>query len=313
MISFSQKNYGVPINKDQLIKFIKTPAGLVSTSALGISAINMSSNIFRHHTDLKYQKKQLGAMGRLTNSLNTVDNSLKNVQKNTAPSNIENIVQDLSPIKVRVNRNNRRRLYKRERRSFSSKGNDLISNTFTGGGLGAAVGATLSKFLPNKFNSACAIGAGTLVGAALGLVYTVVKDISTEYNRASTTDDRLMRNLITSLKNRGLVEGKDFTRDPKRATELRTKASIVISRESGDLKLIINSVSDNRLYRVLNDIVNTVKSKSRGCIKSTENLSDRYNDIVVTTIENPTNIKLITEIVEGLVKEGYPVYILEVG
>jgi len=310
MVYFRQKNYGS--TPSSLFEFLKTPSGAISATALGVSTANMSSNIVRHNTDKKYQTNQLNAIRNLSRSLDAVDTSInryaaaKDILEGSYATNkdLDKLLKTLYDSRGGRRKGKKKKLFSR---------NDFIGNVFTGSGLGASIGAAVGKFLPNKVTTTCAIGVGTLVGASLGLVYSIIKDISSKLNIASTVDNRLMRGIIEQLKGIGLVEGKDFTRDPKKATELRTKVSIVVSRDSGDLSLIINAVSDDRLKKTLDSIINLLKKSSGVSIKNNEKLSDRYNDITITTVESPTNAKLIAEIIKGLVKEGYPVYILEVG
>lgn len=312
MIKFYQKNYNAAAYKKSLLEHMKTPAGLIATSALGISTVNMASNLARHHTDLKYQGRQLRAMEDLTKSLNTVDRSLKTTSAKKSAEELEKkefFDSILSSIGGKGG-NNAGNKVGRNQRNFSV---DYIGNSFNGGLLGGTIGAAVAKFSPAKKLGPGAIGIGTLIGAALGLVYSIVKDVSNDRNRESTVDNRLMKSIVSLLKTNGLKEGKDFTRDPKIATELRTKVSIVVNRDSGDLKLIVNSISDYKLKKTMDDIIRKSKSYSNNPVRVSENLSDRYNDISIITVEDPSNAKLVAGIVEGLVKEGYPVYILEVG
>jgi hypothetical protein len=313
MIKFYQKNYNAAAYKKSLIEHMKTPAGLIATSALGISTVNMASNLARHHTDLKYQGRQLKAMEDLTKSLDTVDRSLKTTSAKKSAEELEKkelFDSILSSIGGNKSNSAGNKKVNGGQRNFSV---DYIGNSFNGGLLGGTIGAAVAKFSPAKKLGPGAIGIGTLIGAALGLVYSIVKDVSNDRNRENTVDNRLMKSIVSLLKANGLKEGKDFTRDPKIATDLRTKVSIVVNRDSGDLKLIVNSVSDYKLKKTMDDIIRKSKSHSNNPIRVSENLSDRYNDISIITVEDPSNAKLVAGIVEGLVKEGYPVYILEVG
>ena len=73
-IKFRQKIFG---KTEKVVKFIKTPGGIVSVTALGVSSANLGTNMSRHRSDRKYQKKQIEAMDKLTRSIKGLDNTVK--------------------------------------------------------------------------------------------------------------------------------------------------------------------------------------------------------------------------------------------
>ena len=151
---------------------------------------------------------------------------------------------------------------------------------------------------------------GALYGAALGLFVGSVKEISKAVNRSRTVDARLMQTVIEMLKKSGLREGKDFTRDPKAANELKTKVCIVVSKVSNDLRLAINTVSDQKLKNVTKDVVKNIPNTSA----VTEKVSDKYNDITISTIsDSSADAGLVAGIAQSFIHSGYPVYLVEVG
>ena len=84
-IKFRLKTFGK--KSQEVIKFVKTPAGIVSTTALGISSANLVNNISKRKGDRKYQDKQIDAMKHLTRSINKLDNTVEklpaeNITKN---------------------------------------------------------------------------------------------------------------------------------------------------------------------------------------------------------------------------------------
>ena len=58
-------------------KFLKTPQGIVSASALGVSGANFATNLSRHRRDREYQVERLRAMNRLTGALGKVNNTME--------------------------------------------------------------------------------------------------------------------------------------------------------------------------------------------------------------------------------------------
>ena len=154
------------------------------------------------------------------------------------------------------------------------------------------------------------VGGGMLIGAALGALWGTIKEISKKTNRAKTVDARIMEKVIRLLRSSGLKEGVDFTRDPKQATQMKTKVCIVISKYSGELKLMINVVKDSKLEQVATQVVKNLPNSSNVVTRT----GDRYNDIIISTISDASaDPGLICGIVEKFVHSKYPVYLVEVG
>ena len=61
----------------EVVKFIKTPSGIISTTALGVSTANLATNASRHRSDRAYQDRQIKAMDKLTRSINGLDSTVK--------------------------------------------------------------------------------------------------------------------------------------------------------------------------------------------------------------------------------------------
>lgn len=152
-------------------------------------------------------------------------------------------------------------------------------------------------------------GAGALIGAALGAVAGAIKDIGTVVNRKNTVDNRLMSKVISKLKSKGANENVDFTRNPKAATQLKSKVCIVISKYSDDLRVLINTVNDPKLESLTNRITKNVPN---GSIKN-NTTSDKFNELILSTISSGADADLITEITLNYIKAKYPVYLVEVG
>lgn len=148
----------------------------------------------------------------------------------------------------------------------------------------------------------------TVLGAALGAISGIVKTVNDKYSQ-SRTNRRLLKQILPRLKSKGMVEGKDFTMDPKKANEIPTKICIVLSSASGELQTIINSIDDPNLRKTVDKVVK--KSPGRSKVTTQNN---RFNEITITTEKNAAaNVNQVVSIIESFVESGYPVYIVEVG
>lgn len=216
---------------------------------------------------------------------------------------------------------------------FRQKDFSILSSTVHGAGIGGTIGGLGTIFRPRPkksgefktedghFDERAAkdanntyrlknVAAGMLVGAALGAIWGSIKEISKKVNRAKTVDARIMEKVLRGLKASGLKEGVDFTRDPKQANAMKTRVCIVISKYSGELKLMINVVKDSKLEQTATQIVKNIPNTSNVVTRT----GDRYNDIIVSTISDASaDPGLICGIVEKFVHSKYPVYLVEVG
>lgn len=197
---------------------------------------------------------------------------------------------------------------------FRPKNFSVLSDTVKGaawGGTAGTIAAKIPMFRDKLGMSDIAIiGGGTVIGAGLGLVIGLVKKGSEKVNQIRTVDRRLMGTVIENLQKSGLVEGKDFTRDPKTANDMKTKVCIVITRNSGELKLLVNTVADAKLKTVANGMIKNIPNTAT----VNKKLSDKYNDISISIIsDSSADAGLITGMAEYFIHHGYPVYLVEVG
>ena len=191
---------------------------------------------------------------------------------------------------------------------FRQKDFSILTSAMKGGSLGGTIGGIAAKVF--KGRGVTYTGAGILAGAALGALLGVLDDQATKFNRKHTVDDRLMKVVVENLKKDNFKEGTDFTRDPKRASELKTKVAIYISRVSGDLKIGINMISDPKLQGLAKDLVKNIPNKSA----VNDRTSDKFNDIIITTISDSSmDAGLVTGVAERFIHSGYPVQLVEVG
>lgn len=154
------------------------------------------------------------------------------------------------------------------------------------------------------------VAAGTLVGAALGALVGTIKKGDEAISRKLTVDNRLMDRVVEDLKKTGFKEGSDFTRDPKTADSLKSAISVAITRNSGELRLLVNTIADNKLKDITKNIIRNLPNSSA----VTEESKSRYNEISITTISDGTaDVGLIAGICEKFIRNKYPVYLVEVG
>jgi len=153
-------------------------------------------------------------------------------------------------------------------------------------------------------------GIGMLCGAALGMLVGIGKVVSNKLNQSRTVNNRLMNGVINILKMQ-FKEDRDFTRDPKISTNNKMRVCIVISRETNEQQIIVNTAADPKLERILDEVEEFVKTISKTTV--TKNLSDKFNDITITTISDKTTPKLIADIASKFIRAHYPVYLVEVG
>ena len=203
---------------------------------------------------------------------------------------------------------------------FRQKDFSIWTSTLAGAGTGFSAGTLIGRFR-NRNSKTEEIRSGKvdenlfgvyglIVGAALGALAGVIDEQRTRFNRKTTVDARLMDTVVENLKKDNFKEGKDFTRDPKIATQLKTKVCICISRVSGDLRILVNMVSDPKLQGLAKDLVNNIPNKSA----VNERTSDKFNDITITTISDSSmDAGLVTGVAERFIHSGYPIQLVEVG
>lgn len=199
---------------------------------------------------------------------------------------------------------------------FRQKDFSFLSKLTHGAGLGASVGLVAAKFR-NKFPKGKIkdlgefgiIAGSTLVGAALGAIAGMFEEGEKLISKKKI-DDRLMKRVVEDLKKTGFREGTDFTLDPKKASEMKTKVCIVITKNSGELKVLINTQADSKLESITSRLTKNIPNTSA----ITKKVSDKFNDITITTIsDSSADVGLIAGIAESFIRNKYPVYLIEVG
>ena len=200
-------------------------------------------------------------------------------------------------------------------KKFRQKQFGLLSDLADGATVGSvigSIGAVAYKGLlrNSKIPTKAIVGGGTVLGAALGALYSSAKSYFDDKNRKATVDNRLMKHVVTALIKSGFVPDKDFILDSKLANSLKTKVCIVISRTNGDLKMIVNTVADHRLGEITSDIIKNLPNSS----VVTKQLGDKFNNITISSISDASaDYGLILSVVEKYIRGHYPVYLVEVG
>jgi gas vesicle protein len=163
----------------------------------------------------------------------------------------------------------------------------------------------------SELQQAVFFGATTLIGAALGALCGAVKELN-KCISGSTANDRLMRDVVKELEKKSYQEGKDFTRDPKQANIMKTKVCIVLSKNGGEFKALINTVNDKNLKKITDNVLRKLRTN----LPETKNnsASNRYNEISISTIPNAkNNVKTVVTIASEFIQAGYATYLVEVG
>ena len=214
---------------------------------------------------------------------------------------------------------------------FRQKDFSILSSTITGAGIGGSLGSFIPRFgkkhdatrvvkKDNKewvetykepdMSQTKGVAIGLIVGAALGALVGTAKEISKRVNRSTTVDKRLLEKVLLDLNHKGYKEGIDYVLDPNKANKMKTKVCIVISKYSDELRLLINTVKDPKLIQLATNVVKNIPNSSNVVTRE----SDRYNDIIVSTISDSyVDAGLICGIAEKFIHSGFPVYIVEVG
>ena len=270
----------------------------IPLTALGISSANYITNRSRRSEANEQNRKQVKAMNNLAESLSKVSASFDKADKRGAV--IVKEKEQPTKRKFRIG-------------FYSSFAEDIWGGAMKGlgvGGLinGVALGAAIEKKGWTVKQAFKAVGYSVLVGASLGLVLGVTKKIA-EVSSRNKTNQRVINTVTKLLKDKGFEENKDFTTDPKTADLEKTKVTVLVNRGNGDLKLALNVISDEKLEKVCNKIVSELPDKSKTMTKE----SNRYNEIMITTLSSGNDAIIISRIVEKFIRAGYPVYMIEVG
>lgn len=339
MIKFRQKTFG---KTKKTLDFIKeNPTLVTSTAAVGIGGANLAINSKRtkearelSNRQLDMMEKQMDAIKANTSAVNRSINSQKEVS-NAFREGIN---------KVDTPKRKRKSLFGIFNSPESSKSKEfsIKSSTIEGAKIGGVLATAAVPFAPNEVGSikflnkiptkkgkelannltlgynnssplaknTAIVISGVLIGAALGALVGSIGELSNTLSRRSVNADRLMKDILSILKKDNFKEGKDFTRDPKMADRLKTRVCIAVSRNSGDLRVLINTKADPKLKTVTERAIKNIPNA--GVV--TRTARNEFNDITISTIsDNSADAGLVSGIVSQFIHSGFPVYLVEVG
>lgn len=325
MAKFREKQFG-DIRKS-VIKNIANPVAIGSLG-VGLASYKVAKDNREENRRIRKEsainsQKQLDAMNRLTNALTGVERSMKDYKgpKPTVMPVTHLEDEEDGIVKLRLPKFLRPR--RKEERSYTSPMLDnIIQKTWNGAMIGAGVGTLAGAYdgyisddkkrkAKDRFSDAMDyVGAATLIGAGLGLLVGIVQGIDHKISGRNTYSGNIAEDIRSKLKSSGYVEDKDYTLNPKFANILKTRACLVVSRTSDDLKLLVNTVNDPELKKVTDEVV-------RGLPRTavvTENLKNRFNELSISTLsKGAKDTAFVTRVAEMFIKRGMPVYIVEVG
>ena len=334
MIEFSYKNFGrvgrlvkkgiKGIEEDPTRLIVPT---ITATPAVGLGLANLAVNRDRRKKDRELRRAQIEATDRLVEALNASKSFGKNEEVKKKAKLLrrtykKHIADDQVP--PAINQVTNKVLKGEDMVSFKKKEFSILGSTIKGASIGGTLGMGAVPVIFRKKEikigketigkgfekSTIGLAAGTILGAALGFLAGGIKEASKFINRARTVDNRLMPKIIEDLKKGGFKEGKDYTRDPKAANGLKTRVCIVVTKYSDDLRILINTVSDQKLAQITKETIKNIPNSS----VVNEKLTDKYNDITISTIsDDSADSALVSNIAERFIRNGYPVYLVEVG
>jgi K+-sensing histidine kinase KdpD len=181
---------------------------------------------------------------------------------------------------------------------------------------GAMIGSALTPALALSFMKqngtprakAATVLIGSALGALAGAFLGATKAVDSKISQ-SMSGHKLIREVIKNLERAGYKKDIEWTTDPKKASLMKTKVCIVISRSSDELGLLVNMASDPELKKVSAEVVKNLPWGS----KATEKVSDRFNEIQISSIPAKTDATYIFGKIEKFIQAGFPVYLIEVG
>lgn len=307
MIIFREKRFGAIT--DAAKKGLANPMSWLALGVSGVSAATARSNY-------KMQKQRISQADvqhkELVEQNKKLIKALSGVEKGLATSSL--------PGKTVTKKGKEAEnpwLSIRGRKIFSEKKEKtygkVLSDAIRGASLGLMAGTgALQLSGVNKTGSTRAKAMIPLAGAALGAVagslWGIVKTADQVISQHGT-GHKLIEEVVKNLKRAGYKRDTDWTMDPKRATTMKTKVCVVISRTADELGVLVNMANDPKLKSVSAEITKNLPVDAQ----ETERFSDRFNDLQISSYPSSKDSVFVFSIVESFIKRGFPVYLLEVG
>ena len=302
---FREKQFGAKSKavKEALIKNTSNPVALASLGVGGTSLYlnkkNSKANEDRLKQAAEQHKQDYAQQERLIKALTGVEKGLKAVE---AP---ETQTKEDSWLKIKG-----RKIFTMREKSYGAITNSAAKGALAGSTVGA--GLALQFMKRSQLGSARAKAMVPLVGAALGglagSLWGVVKTLDTRISQ-SLTGHKLIDEVIKNLTRAGFREGQHWTCDPKKATLMKSKVCVVLSQSADNTGILVNMANDQKLKEISLEITNTLPTGFR----QTEKISDRFNEIQISSFPDKTDATYIFTVLEKFIKRGFPVYLIEVG
>lgn len=304
MIVFREKRFGTITEAAK--KGLANPMSWLALGVSGVSAATARSNYKMQKRRIQqadeHYKEQVKQTERLIDALSGVEKELQERKKKE---------------KEKESPKSKPWLTIRGRKIFSEKKEKtygkVLSDAVRGASLGLMAGTgALQLSGINKTGSIRAKAMIPLMGAALGAVagslWGIVKTADQVISQHGT-GHKLIDEVIKNLKRAGYKRDTDWTTDPKRATIMKTKVCVVISRSADELGVLINMANDPKLKSVSAEITKNLPVDAQ----ETEKFSDRFNDLQISSYPSSKDAVFVFSIIESFIKRGFPVYLLEVG
>jgi hypothetical protein len=307
---FREKQFGAKINKvkDALLRNTSNPVALASlgVSTTGLYQMNKSrkANEARLKQADKQHKADFEQQERLIRALTGVEKGLKNIPSEQ-PKQVAAPQKDNSWLRI-----GGRKIFSIREKSYGN----VMSSAWKGAAMGGSVGAglALQYMHQTQTGSNRAKAMVPLVGAALGglagSLWGIAKTIVTKISQ-SGTGHKLIEEVIKNLKRAGYKQDQQWTLDPKRASLMKSKVCVVISRSEDNTGILINMANDPKLKEISQEITDSLPTGFR----ETEKMSDRFNEIQISSFPDKSDATYIFMVLEKFIKRGFPVYLIEVG
>jgi hypothetical protein len=307
---FREKQFGAKSKavKEALLRNTSNPVALASlgVSSTGLYQMNKSrkANEARLKQADKQHKADFDQQERLIKALTGVEKGLKNIPAEQ-PKPKSTLQKDDSWLKI-----GGKKIFSIREKSYGAITNSAAKGALAGSTVGA--GLALQFMKRSQLGSPRAKAMVPLVGAALGglagSLWGVVKTLDTKISQ-SLTGHKLIEEVIKNLKRAGYREGQQWTLDPKKATLMKSKVCVVLSQSADNTGILINMANDQKLKEISVEITNSLPTGFR----ETEKISDRFNEIQISSFPDKTDATYIFTVLEKFIKRGFPVYLIEVG
>ncbi len=301
---FREKQFGA---KSKAVKeALKNSSNPVALASLGVGGTslylnkkNSKANEDRLKQAAEQHKQDYAQQERLIKALTGVEKGLKAVE---AP---DSQTKEDSWLKIKG-----RKIFTMREKSYGAISNSAAKGALAGSTVGA--GLALQFMKRSQLGSPRAKAMVPLVGAALGglagSLWGVVKTLDTKISQ-SLTGHKLVEEVIKNLKRAGYREGQQWTLDPKKATLMKSKVCVVLSQSADNTGILVNMANDPKLKEISVEITNSLPTGFR----ETEKISDRFNEIQISSFPDKTDATYIFTVLEKFIKRGFPVYLIEVG